>query len=332
VAETGAEPILRVEGLCTSFRSDGGAVRVVDGVSFSLRRGETLGIVGESGSGKSVTVLSILRLLAGTTGVIEAGEIHYQGRELTRLSEEAMRAIRGNEIAMIFQEPMTCLNPVMRIGDQIVESILLHQHIRRQAAWDKALAVLESVRMPRARRLMREFPFQLSGGQRQRVMVAMALACRPGVLIADEPTTALDVTIQAQILELMNQIRQEIGTSILFITHDLGVVAEMCDNVVVMYCGRVLEQCAVQDLFDTPLHPYTRGLLTSIPRLGTRSAQLDSIPGFVPNPRFMPRGCKFAPRCAEATDRCLAREPDLLEITPGHFCKCWLHRRDDDAR
>ncbi|GHU67791.1 ABC transporter ATP-binding protein [Clostridia bacterium] len=317
--------VLRVDKLCTRFRTDSGPVRVVDDVSFTLREGEIMGIVGESGSGKSVTALSIMRLLTGTTGEIESGGIYFQGQDLTQVNEESMRNIRGNDIAMIFQEPMTCLNPVMRIGDQIIETIAMHQPISYAKARSKALDVLTSVRMPRAERLMREYPFQLSGGQRQRVMVAMGLICNPSVLIADEPTTALDVTIQAQILHLMDDIRTETGTAILLITHDLGVVAELTDTVAVMYCGRIMEHCTVGELFDHPAHPYTQGLMASIPRPGLKASELTSIQGNVPNPRYLPKGCRFAPRCSRAMPLCARLEPDLTEISPGHLCRCHLH-------
>jgi oligopeptide/dipeptide ABC transporter ATP-binding protein len=323
------EIVLKVEGLCTTFYTDTGPLRVLDGIDFELKRGEVLGIVGESGSGKSVTAMSIMRLLAGTTGKIDAGRVLFtdkgEERDLVSLTEEEMRGVRGGNIAMIFQEPMTSLNPVMRIGDQIIESILLHQHVSVSEARKLALEALEAVHLPRAKSLLTEFPFQLSGGQRQRVMVAMGLVCNPSILIADEPTTALDVTIQAQILELMEQLKRDIGTSIMFITHDLGVVAEICDSVVVMYCGRIVEKGSVYDVFEHPANPYTQGLLASIPKLGDRAAELGSIQGNVPNPRYMPVGCKFAPRCKRATERCRAHEPALYEAGANHYSKCWMN-------
>jgi oligopeptide/dipeptide ABC transporter ATP-binding protein len=319
------EFVLKVENLHTSFHTDTGIVRVLEGFDLELRQGEVLGIVGESGSGKSVTAMSIMRLLAGTTGRIDEGRVLFKGRNLVELGDEEMRNIRGNNIAMIFQEPMTSLNPVMKVGDQIIETILLHQHVNRTEARKRTLEVLKRVRLPRAESLLDEYPFQLSGGQLQRVMVAMGLVCNPSLLIADEPTTALDVTIQAQILELMEQLKRDIGTSIIFITHDLGVVAELCDRVVVMYCGRIVEKGSVYDIFDNPRNPYTQGLLSSIPKLGIRSEELESIPGNVPNPKHMPRGCKFESRCKYAEDVCRREEPAFSEVGEGHYSKCWRH-------
>ncbi|MDR2176794.1 MAG: ABC transporter ATP-binding protein [Treponema sp.] len=320
--------VLKVENLRTSFYTDTGIVRVLEGIDLELKPGEVLGIVGESGSGKSVTAMSIMRLLAGTTGRIDEGRVIFNGRDLRELGEEEMRNIRGNEIAMIFQEPMTSLNPVMKIGDQIIESIQLHQRVNRQEARRRTLEVLKKVRLSRAESLLSEYPFQLSGGQLQRVMVAMGLVCNPSLLIADEPTTALDVTIQAQILELMMQLRRDIGTSIIFITHDLGVVAELCDQVSVMYCGRIVEKGSVYDIFDRPSNPYTQGLLASIPKLGIRSGELESIPGNVPNPKFMPPGCKFRSRCKYALEICGQEEPGFSEVGSGHYSKCWLQGGD----
>jgi oligopeptide/dipeptide ABC transporter ATP-binding protein len=319
------EFVLKVENLHTSFHTDTGIVRVLEGIDLELRQGEVLGIVGESGSGKSVTAMSIMRLLAGTTGRIDQGRVLFKGRNLVELKDEEMRNIRGNEIAMIFQEPMTSLNPVMRIGDQIIESIRLHQRVNRAEARKRTLEVLKKVRMSRAESLLYEYPFQLSGGQLQRVMVAMGLVCNPSLLIADEPTTALDVTIQAQILELMEQLKRDIGTSIIFITHDLGVVAELCDRVMVMYCGRIVERGSVYDIFDHPQNPYTQGLLSSIPKMGVRSEELDSIPGNVPNPKYMPQGCKFEPRCKYAEGICREKEPVFCQVGEGQYSKCWLH-------
>ncbi len=316
--------VLEVKNLHTCFFMDDGVVRSVDGVDFSLKEGSTLGIVGESGSGKSVTSLSIMGLLTGTTGKVTEGQIFLDGRDIANISEEEKRRLRGSQISMIFQEPMTSLNPVMKIGKQLTECILQHEKISKKEAWQKAEDMLRKTGVPRVERMMYEYPFQLSGGQRQRVMIAMALVCRPRILIADEPTTALDVTIQAQILDLMNNLKKEIGTSILFITHDLGVVAEVCDEVAVMYCGRVVEKADVYSLFANPSHPYTRGLLGSIPKLGEESDELEVIPGNVPNPRYMPKGCKFAPRCGLATDRCLEEEPGFFDLGEGHTCRCWL--------
>ena len=294
--------ILEIKNLHTYFYTDSGVIKSVDGVDIELREGTTLGIVGESGSGKSVTALSVMGLLMGTTGKVAEGEILFEGRDLTKLDDEERRKMRGEKISMIFQEPMTSLNPVMKIGDQITECILMHNNISKQEAWDKAVEMLKLTGVPRVERMMKEYPFQLSGGQRQRVMIAMALVCKPKILIADEPTTALDVTIQAQILDLMENLKQKTGTSILFITHDLGVVAEVCDDVVVMYSGRVVEKGDVRSIFASPSHPYTRGLLASIPKLGECAEELESIPGNVPNPKYMPQGCKFAPRCSCAFD------------------------------
>ena len=288
--------------------------------------------MGESGSGKSVTALSVMGLLMGTTGKVAEGEILFEGRDLTKLDDEERRKMRGEKISMIFQEPMTSLNPVMKIGDQITECILMHNNISKQEAWDKAVEMLKLTGVPRVERMMKEYPFQLSGGQRQRVMIAMALVCKPKILIADEPTTALDVTIQAQILDLMENLKQKTGTSILFITHDLGVVAEVCDDVVVMYSGRVVEKGDVRSIFASPSHPYTRGLLASIPKLGECAEELESIPGNVPNPKYMPQGCKFAPRCSCAFDKCREEEPGFYDVGEGHMSRCWLcEKKGGDA-
>ncbi|MDO5350121.1 MAG: ABC transporter ATP-binding protein [Lachnospiraceae bacterium] len=316
--------ILEVKNLHTYFYTDSGIVKSVDGVDFELKEGSTLGIVGESGSGKSVTSLSIMGLLTGTTGKIAEGEILLEGKDIAHISEEEKRKLRGGQISMIFQEPMTSLNPVMRIGKQLTECILQHENISKEEAYKKAEDMLRKTGVPRVEHMMKEFPFQLSGGQRQRVMIAMALVCRPKILIADEPTTALDVTIQAQILDLMNDLKKDIGTSILFITHDLGVVAEVCDEVVVMYCGRVVEKADVNALFANPSHPYTKGLLGSIPKLGESVDELEAIPGNVPNPKYMPKGCKFAPRCSRAFAKCEEEEPGFYEVGEGHLCRCWL--------
>ena len=288
--------------------------------------------MGESGSGKSVTALSVMGLLMGTTGKVAEGEILFEGRDLTKLDDEERRKMRGEKISMIFQEPMTSLNPVMKIGDQITECILMHNNISKQEAWDKAVEMLKLTGVPRVERMMKEYPFQLSGGQRQRVMIAMALVCKPKILIADEPTTALDVTIQAQILDLMENLKQKTGTSILFITHDLGVVAEVCDDVVVMYSGRVVEKGDVRSIFASPSHPYTKGLLASIPKLGECAEELESIPGNVPNPKYMPQGCKFAPRCSCAFDKCREEEPGFYDVGEGHMSRCWLcEKKGGDA-
>ena len=324
--------ILEIKNLHTYFYTDSGVIKSVDGVDIELREGTTLGIVGESGSGKSVTALSVMGLLMGTTGKVAEGEILFEGRDLTKLDDEERRKMRGEKISMIFQEPMTSLNPVMKIGDQITECILMHNNISKQEAWDKAVEMLKLTGVPRVERMMKEYPFQLSGGQRQRVMIAMALVCKPKILIADEPTTALDVTIQAQILNLMENLKQKTGTSILFITHDLGVVAEVCDDVVVMYSGRVVEKGDARSIFASPSHPYTRGLLASIPKLGECAEELESIPGNVPNPKYMPQGCKFAPRCSCAFDKCREEEPGFYDVGEGHMSRCWLcEKKGGDA-
>ena len=324
--------ILEIKNLHTYFYTDSGVIKSVDGVDIELREGTTLGIVGESGSGKSVTALSVMGLLMGTTGKVAEGEILFEGRDLTKLDDEERRKMRGEKISMIFQEPMTSLNPVMKIGDQITECILMHNNISKQEAWDKAVEMLKLTGVPRVERMMKEYPFQLSGGQRQRVMIAMALVCKSKILIADEPTTALDVTIQAQILDLMENLKQKTGTSILFITHDLGVVAEVCDDVVVMYSGRVVEKGDVRSIFASPSHPYTKGLLASIPKLGECAEELESIPGNVPNPKYMPQGCKFAPRCSCAFDKCREEEPGFYDVGEGHMSRCWLcEKKGGDA-
>ncbi len=320
--------ILEVKNLCTYFFMDSGVVKAVDGLDFTLKKGSTLGIVGESGSGKSVTSLAIMGLLKGTTGKVVDGEIIFEGNDIVSLSDEDRRKIRGNKIAMIFQEPMTSLNPVIKIGEQIMEVIRLHQNATKEEAKERAIQILKDTGLPRVENMFKEYPFQLSGGQRQRVMIAMALACNPKILIADEPTTALDVTIQAQILDLMQKLKDKVGTSIIFITHSLGVVAEVCDQVLVMYCSRAVEMGDVNTIFENPKHPYTKGLLASIPKLGQHVETLESIPGNVPNPKFMPKGCKFAPRCKEVFDKCKETEPPLFDYGNGHKCRCWLCEKD----
>jgi peptide/nickel transport system ATP-binding protein len=319
--------ILEVEQLRTRFRTENGVVNVVDGVDFSIRAGETLGVVGESGCGKSVTSLSIMRLLP-PNGKAE-GTIRFNGINLLELSEKEMQAVRGNEISMIFQEPMTSLNPLHTVGRQIEEAILLHWKVNKAQAKERAIAMLKAVGMPRAEEIYAEYPHQLSGGMRQRVMIAMAMACDPKLIIADEPTTALDVTIQAQILDLMRELKEKTGTSIMLITHDLGVVAEMCDRVIVMYAGQVVEETDVETLFEQPKHPYTIGLMRSIPELDEEREYLDTIPGAVPLPNQMPKGCRFAPRCAQAMPICHEQPPELLQLD-GHKCRCWLYAEGRD--
>jgi oligopeptide/dipeptide ABC transporter ATP-binding protein len=326
-----APALLAVEGLCTEFRTEEAVLFAVNGVSFTLGRGETLAIVGESGSGKSVASLSIMRLIPSPPGRIVAGSIRFLGRDgvvrdLARLEERAMAGVRGNEIGMIFQEPMTSLNPVQAVGAQIAEVLRLHQRLGRRAAREGAVAMLDRVGIADATRRAREYPHQLSGGMRQRVMIAMALVCRPALLIADEPTTALDVTIQAQILHLVQDLQAELGMAVLFITHNLGVVAEVADRVAVMYAGQLVEQAPVAALFATPRHPYTRALLASMPRpdlrLADRSARLAAIPGSVPSMRERAQGCAFAPRCALAEAACLAAPPPMVSVGEGHASRC----------
>ncbi|MEK6594594.1 MAG: ABC transporter ATP-binding protein [Pseudomonadota bacterium] len=320
-------PLLEVDGLTTHFFTRDGVVRAVDGVSFSVYPGETLAIVGESGCGKSVTSLSILRLIASPPGRIVAGRLSFAGRDLLALTEPEMRAVRGNEISMIFQEPMTSLNPVLTIGRQIAETLILHRGFSRADALERAVELLRLVNMPEPERRVTQYPHQISGGMRQRVMIAMALACDPRLLIADEPTTALDVTIQAQILDLMLKLKEKTGAAIVLITHDLGVVAEMAQRVVVMYAGRKVEEAPVAALFAQPRHPYTQGLLNSIPHLGTAGVngrkRLQEIPGMVPSLREEIAGCIFAPRCAHATERCRREYPPLEQKSPGHLVACW---------
>jgi peptide/nickel transport system ATP-binding protein len=328
-APADADIVLAVEGLRTFFFTRQGVVRAVDDVSFSLRRDETLAIVGESGCGKSMTALSIMRLIPQPPGRIVGGSVTLNGRDLLRLDDEAMRRVRGNEISMIFQEPMTSLNPVLTIGAQIGEALRLHQGLSRAAALARAVEMLRVVKIPEPEQRAREYPHQLSGGMRQRAMIAMALACKPAVLIADEPTTALDVTIQAQILALIVELQRALQTAVILITHDLGVVAETAQRVIVMYAGRKVEEAAVGALFGAPLHPYTKGLLASIPRLdfsGTAplpAERLTEIPGVVPSLANLPAGCAFAPRCPLADERCRTIYPAYEEKRPSHWTACW---------
>jgi oligopeptide/dipeptide ABC transporter ATP-binding protein len=315
--------LLEVKGLRTHFATDEGEFKAVDDVSFSLDRGRTLGIVGESGCGKSVTSLSIMGLVPQPPGRIAGGEVMFDGTDLLKLDKAEMSELRGNRLSMIFQEPMTSLNPVFTVGDQIIEGIRRHRKIGPAEARKRAIEMLRRVRIPSPERRIDEYPHKLSGGMRQRVMIAMALACDPQLLIADEPTTALDDTIQAQILELMRTLRDELGTAIILITHDLGVIAELAQDVVVMYAGRIVEQVAVAGLFDDPQHPYTIGLLGSIPKLHETQERLAAIEGVVPNPVAMPQGCRFNPRCPFAVDKCRAEEPPLMQVRPGHLAACW---------
>jgi peptide/nickel transport system ATP-binding protein len=322
--------LLEVENLGTWFYTRQGIVKAVDGVDFHVAAGETLAIVGESGCGKSMTALSLMRLIPDPPGRIVSGAVKLAGRDLLRLSEQEMRGVRGNDISMIFQEPMTSLNPVMTIGKQIAEALMLHRDMDRKAALTRAVEMLDLVRIPEPAQRAKEYPHQLSGGMRQRAMIAMALACNPKVLIADEPTTALDVTIQAQILQLILELQREFGAAVILITHDLGVVAETAQRVIVMYAGRKVEEAAVGELFSRPMHPYTVGLLASIPRLDLmrgevvrNSARLQEIPGIVPPLFDLPEGCAFAPRCSRADDTCRAKRPVYQEERPGHWVACW---------
>ncbi|MGN1346318.1 MAG: ABC transporter ATP-binding protein [Eubacteriales bacterium] len=317
------EILLQVKNLHTYFKTRNGIVRAVNDVSYELRAGRTLGIVGESGSGKSVSAMSILRLL-DANGYIDSGEIVFRGKNLVTLPMQEMYNIRGNKISVIFQEPMTSLNPVFTVQRQLSEPLMIHQNMTKKQAAEKAREMLEAVQIPNPDAVLRQYPHQLSGGMRQRVMIAMALACRPDILIADEPTTALDVTIQAQILKLMNDLQRENGTSILFITHDLGVINEMADDVVVMYCGQAVEQAPAKVIFSDCeySHPYTEGLMYSIPRLNDTRKKLDPIPGVVPHPLALPKGCKFAPRCKYCTQKCIDTEPALLPAGENQLIRC----------
>jgi oligopeptide/dipeptide ABC transporter ATP-binding protein len=324
-----AEALLEVKNLRTSF----GSVHAVDNVSFNVRRGEAVALVGESGCGKSVTAMSIMRLVA-PPGKITAGEVRFKGRNLASLSENEMRTVRGNDIAMVFQEPMTSLNPVFRIGAQVAEAIRIHRKVGKKEAWKQAGDMLELVSIPDPHKRLYDYPHQLSGGMRQRVMIAIALSCDPELLIADEPTTALDVTIQAQIMELLASLQKKLGLAVLLITHDLGVVAEFCERVIVMYTGRVVEDAPVDQLFANPSHPYTRGLLQSLPGAalvaGTPINRLPTIKGMVPPISALPQGCKFNPRCPDVMEICLGNEPALMPVAPGQSARCYLHGDEAD--
>jgi peptide/nickel transport system ATP-binding protein len=324
-----AAPLLELRDLRTYFAVDDGEFRAVDGVSFTLRAGRTLGIVGESGCGKSVTALSIMGLVPQPPGRIAGGAVLLDGIDLLRLPAAALRELRGNQMSMIFQEPMTSLNPAFTIGDQIIEGILRHRDVSPREARERAIEMLRRVRIPAPEQRIDDYPHKLSGGMRQRAMIAMALACDPKLLIADEPTTALDVTVQAQILDLMRALRDETGAAIMLITHDLGVIAELAQDVIVMYAGKVVERAEVAALFADPQHPYTVGLLGSIPKLHADQPRLATIEGMVPNPLDMPPGCRFNPRCPFAIDKCRASEPPLAEVKPGHFSACWRAPLED---
>lgn len=334
MSEQNTQPLLEVKNLKTYFFTEDGVVKAVDGVDFTVKPGEVLGLVGESGCGKSVTSLSIMRLI-GIPGKVIEGEIYFEGRNILKLSEAEMVDMRGNRMSMIFQQPQSSLNPVFKVGDQVAEVFQIHQNMGREESWEKAVDLLHLVRIPDAESKAHSFPHEMSGGQAQRVMIAMALALNPQLLIADEPTTALDVTIQAQILDLMRDLRNRMGTSVILITHDLGVIAEMADRVAVMYAGRIVEQTEIETLFEKPLHPYTQGLIASIPVLGKIKDQLDVIPGSVPNLVNLPPGCKFAPRCRSRVEYglaiCTEVEPDLIPILPKHTVRCWLYQSKEEA-
>lgn len=317
--------ILEVKNLKTYFYTDEGVVPAVDGLDFNLDEKETLAIVGESGCGKSVTSLSVLRLIPFPPGKIVEGEILYKGKNLLKLSEREMRSVRGNDISMIFQEPMTSLNPVFTVGKQIMESLIYHQNMTKEQAKSRAIEMISLVGIPTPEKCINNYPHQLSGGMRQRVMIAMALACNPKILIADEPTTALDVTIQAQILRLMSDLKDKTNTAIILITHDLGIVAQIAKNVMVMYAGEAVEYGDVHSIFKNPLHPYTVGLLESIPKLNDEKEKLYNIKGTVPNPRDYPKGCRFAPRCDKAIDKCINEKPPLKEVGNNRKVRCWKH-------
>ncbi len=320
-----SEPLLKVDNLCTYFYTSDGAGRAVDGVDFEVRRGETLGLVGESGCGKSITSLSILRLVPSPPGRIVSGTLIFKNQDLLSLSSNAMRKIRGNEISMIFQEPMTSLNPVFTVGEQIAEVFRIHGGMNRRESFEAAVAMMEKVRIPAAARRAKEYPHQLSGGMRQRVMIAMALACDPDLLIADEPTTALDVTVQAQILALMEDLQRRMNASIILITHDLGVIAEMADRVAIMYAGQIVEEASVEAIFSNPLHPYTQGLLRSIPHRNLQShSKLNPIAGTVPNPARFPEGCRFHPRCEKRFTPCDQRKCKMFIEKEDHKVRCFL--------
>jgi oligopeptide/dipeptide ABC transporter ATP-binding protein len=334
VSNQTVQPLLNVKNLKTYFFTEDGVVKAVDGVDITVNPGEVLGLVGESGCGKSVTSLSIMRLI-GIPGKIMEGEIFFEGRDLLNLSESEMVEMRGNRISMIFQQPQSSLNPVFKVGDQVAEVLQIHQNMGKEESWERAVDLLRLVGIPDPESKSHSFPHEMSGGQAQRVMIAMALALNPQLLIADEPTTALDVTIQAQILDLMRDLRNRMGTSVILITHDLGVIAELADRVAVMYAGRIVEQTDIENIFEKPLHPYTQGLIASIPVLGTIKERLDVIPGSVPNLVNLPEGCKFASRCRprveQALSICTEVEPDLIPVLPKHTVRCWLYQSHEES-
>lgn len=327
-----AETILEIKDLCVEFKTVEGTVRAVDHLSYTLHKGEKLGIVGESGSGKSVSSLGMMQLIPNPPGKITGGEILYKGRDLVKASEKEMQKIRGNEISMIFQEPMTSLNPIIKCGKQIAESLRLHRGMKKKEAMEEAVRMMQAVGIANPEVRAHEYPHQMSGGMRQRVMIAMALACRPQILIADEPTTALDVTIQAQILDLIRDLNEQMGASVVFITHDLGVVSELCDTVIVMYTGHIVEQAPVKELFEAPKHPYTIGLLNAIPKITKERNPLETIEGMVPNPTEQIEGCSFWPRCPHATERCRTAEPPVKQISDERLVRCWLYENTEEEK
>ena len=327
-----SETLLEIKDLCVEFKTMAGTVHAVDHLSYTLHRGEKLGIVGESGSGKSVSSLAMMQLIPNPPGKVTGGQILYNGKDLVKLSEREMQKIRGNEISMIFQEPMTSLNPIIRCGKQIAESLRLHRGMKKKEAMEEAIKMMQAVGIANPQARAYEYPHQMSGGMRQRVMIAMALACQPQILIADEPTTALDVTIQAQILDLIRDLNQEMNTSVVFITHDLGVVSELCDTVIVMYNGHIVEKAPTADIFREPLHPYTQGLLSAIPRITKERKPLSTIEGMVPNPVERIKGCRFWPRCPKACDRCRMEEPPVFSVGEDRQVRCWLYAQADNGR
>lgn len=326
-----SETLLEIKDLCVEFKTMAGTVHAVDHLSYTLHRGEKLGIVGESGSGKSVSSLAMMQLIPNPPGKVTGGQILYNGKDLVKLSEREMEKIRGNEISMIFQEPMTSLNPIIRCGKQIAESLQLHRGMKKKEAMEEAIKMMQAVGIANPQARAYEYPHQMSGGMRQRVMIAMALACQPQILIADEPTTALDVTIQAQILDLIRDLNQKMNTSVVFITHDLGVVSELCDTVIVMYNGHIVEKAPVADIFREPLHPYTQGLLSAIPRITKERKPLSTIEGMVPNPVERIKGCRFWPRCPKACERCRKEEPSVFSVGENRQVRCWLYAQADNG-
>lgn len=326
-----ADVILEIKDLSVEFQTVEGTVRAVNGLNYVLHKGEKLGIVGESGSGKSVSSLAMMQLIPNPPGRITGGEICYRGENLLKKREKDMEKIRGNEISMIFQEPMTSLNPIMKCGKQIAETLRLHRGMKKKEAMDEAIRMMQAVGIANAEVRAHEYPHQMSGGMRQRVMIAMALACRPNILIADEPTTALDVTIQAQILDLIRDLNEELGTSVLFITHDLGVINELCDNVIVMYTGCIMEKAPVKELFANPLHPYSQGLVDAIPKITKEREPFRTIDGMVPNPTEQIEGCSFWPRCPKATERCKKQVPPVVQVSEERSVRCWLYANDENG-